>query len=129
MAEIIFMVPEGSVFTLLVEDTTTGGWLFTNSKGERMKSIKKGFTAARVRTGSEDLRPDDLRHTFAIRLLDRGVHQSRDLRATRARNRRSLASAMSQASRPAMHMPRGKRWLKRSKLLNTLQQPYKSHLP
>ncbi|MGB9178894.1 MAG: tyrosine-type recombinase/integrase [Pyrinomonadaceae bacterium] len=63
------------VFTILVKDTTTGVWLFTNRKGERMKSIKKGFTAACVRAEIKDLRPYDLRHSFATRLLDRGVHQ------------------------------------------------------
>jgi integrase len=39
-----------------------------------MKSIKKGFAAACVRAGIEDLRPYDLRHTFATRLVERGVH-------------------------------------------------------
>jgi integrase len=28
-----------------------------------------------VRAGIDDLRPYDLRHTFATRLLDRGIHQ------------------------------------------------------
>jgi integrase len=64
-----------NVFTILVGDSTTGEWLFTNRKGERMRSIKKGFTAACVRAEIEDLRPYDLRHSFATRLLDRGVHQ------------------------------------------------------
>lgn len=63
------------VFTILVGDSTTGEWLFTNRSGGPMKSIKKGFAAACVRAGIEDLRPYDLRHTFATRLLDRGVHQ------------------------------------------------------
>jgi integrase/recombinase XerD len=63
------------VFTILVGDTTTGEWLFTNRGGGQMKSIKKGFAAACERAGIEDLRPYDLRHTFATRLLDRGVHQ------------------------------------------------------
>ncbi|MDQ3821578.1 MAG: tyrosine-type recombinase/integrase [Acidobacteriota bacterium] len=39
-----------------------------------MKAIKKGFAAACIRAGIEDLRPYDLRHTFATRLLERGVH-------------------------------------------------------
>jgi integrase/recombinase XerD len=64
-----------NVFTILVGDSTTGEWLFTNRKGARMKSLKKGFTAACVRAEIDDLRPYDLRHTFATRLLDRGVHQ------------------------------------------------------
>jgi hypothetical protein len=62
------------VFKLLVEDCTTGEWLFTNRDGEPMKSIKKGFAAACVRVGIEDLHPYDLRHTFAARLVERGVH-------------------------------------------------------
>lgn len=64
-----------NVFTILVGDSTTGQWLFTNREGERMKAIKKGFTAACVRAEIEDLRPYDLRHTFGTLLLDRGVHQ------------------------------------------------------
>ncbi|MFN2455492.1 MAG: tyrosine-type recombinase/integrase [Pyrinomonadaceae bacterium] len=64
-----------NVFTILVGDSTTGEWLFTNRKGERMKSIRKGFTAACIRAEIEDLGPYDLRHSFATRLLDRGVHQ------------------------------------------------------
>lgn len=64
-----------NVFTILLEDTTTGEWLFTNRDGRPMQSIKKGFTAACVRAAIEDLRPYDLRHTFATRLLERGVHQ------------------------------------------------------
>ncbi|MEA2172495.1 MAG: hypothetical protein QOD00_87 [Blastocatellia bacterium] len=63
------------VFKILVEDLTTGEWLFTNRHGEPMKAIKKGFNAACERAFIEDLRPYDLRHTFATRLLDRGVHQ------------------------------------------------------
>ncbi|MBA2734990.1 MAG: site-specific integrase [Acidobacteria bacterium] len=62
------------VFEILVGDTTTNEWLFTNRHGEPMKSAKQGFAAACVRAGIEDLRLYDLRHTFATRLLDRGVH-------------------------------------------------------
>ena len=39
-----------------------------------IKTIKKGFAAACGRTGIENLRPYDLRHTFATRLLEQGVH-------------------------------------------------------
>jgi site-specific recombinase XerD len=68
-----------SVFKLLVEEPTTGEWLFTNRDGGPMKSIKKGFAAACERGDIEDLRPYDLRpydlrHTFATRLVERGVH-------------------------------------------------------
>lgn len=63
-----------NVFEILVADTTTSAWLFTNRDGEPMKAIKKGFSAACERAGLEDLRPYDLRHTFATRLVERGVH-------------------------------------------------------
>ena len=63
------------VFRSLVGDVTTGDWLFTNRDGEPMQAIKKGFAAACRRGGIENLRPYDLRHTFATRLLERGVHQ------------------------------------------------------
>jgi integrase len=62
------------VFRILLEDATTGEWLFTNRKEEPIKAIKKGFVTACVRAGIENLRPYDLRHTFATRLLERGVH-------------------------------------------------------
>src|SRR6266496_2213801 len=62
------------IFRILLEDSTTGEWLFTNRKNEPIKTIKKGFSAACKRSGIEDLRPYDLRHTFATRLLERGVH-------------------------------------------------------
>jgi integrase len=64
-----------NVFRNLVEDLSTGEWFFTNRKDEPIKSIKKGFAAACARAGIENLRPYDLRHTFATRLLERGVHQ------------------------------------------------------
>lgn len=66
--------PARNVFKILVEDTTTGEWLFTNRDGGPMKAIKKGFLAACERAEIEDLRPYDLRHTFATRLVERGVH-------------------------------------------------------
>ncbi len=64
-----------NVFTILIGDSTTGEWLFTNRDGKPMKAIEKGFAAACARAKIDDLRPYDLRHTFATRLLDRGVHQ------------------------------------------------------
>lgn len=62
------------VFSILVADCVTGDWLFTNREGEPMKAVRKGFTAACQRAGIVYLRPYDLRHTFATRLLERGVH-------------------------------------------------------
>jgi integrase len=62
------------VFKILFEDTTTGEWLFTNRDGGPLKAIKKGFAAACERAEIEDLRPYDLRHTFATRLVERGIH-------------------------------------------------------
>ena len=62
------------VFKLLVKDATTGEWLFINRDGEPRKTIKKDFTAACVRAEIEDLCPYDLRHIFATRLVERGVH-------------------------------------------------------
>ena len=62
------------VFRILLGDSTTGEWLFTNRKDEPIKTIKKGFSAACKRAGIENLRPYDLRHTFATRLLEQGVH-------------------------------------------------------
>src|SRR5437667_1336367 len=66
--------PAQNVFKILPEDATTGEWLFTNRKDEPLMTIKKGFAAACSRAGIENLRPYDLRHTFATRLLERGVH-------------------------------------------------------
>lgn len=63
-----------NVFRILVEDNTTGDWLFINRDGQPMKAIKKGFAAACGRAKIEDLRPYDLRHTFATRLVEHGVH-------------------------------------------------------
>jgi integrase len=60
------------ILDVLVGDQTTGRWLFAKN-GQPIKSIKKGFSAACVRAGIEDLRPYDLRHTFATRLVERNV--------------------------------------------------------
>ncbi|MBD0373275.1 MAG: tyrosine-type recombinase/integrase [Pyrinomonadaceae bacterium] len=71
------MVPLNStaerIFELLCGDETTGRWLFAKD-GKPIKSIKKGFAAACARAGIDDLRPYDLRHTFATRLVERNVH-------------------------------------------------------
>ena len=60
------------IFEILVGDETTGRWLFSKN-GQPIKSIKKGFSSACERAGIEDLRPYDLRHTFATRLVERNV--------------------------------------------------------
>ena len=46
----------------------------TNRDGGPLQSIKKGFAAACERAEINDLRPYDLRHTFATRLVERGAH-------------------------------------------------------
>jgi integrase len=61
------------IFEVLCGDESTGRWLFAKD-GKPFKSIKKGFAAARARAGIEDLRPYDLRHTFATRLVERNIH-------------------------------------------------------
>ncbi len=38
-----------------------------------MNSVKRAFQSARKRAGLPDLRIHDLRHTFASRLIDRGM--------------------------------------------------------
>jgi integrase len=62
-----------AVFEVLCGDETTGRWLFAKD-GLPIKSIKKGFARACERAGIDDLRPYDLRHTFATRLVERNVH-------------------------------------------------------
>ena len=61
------------MLAVLCDDIATGDFLFTNRLGEVQESIKKGFRAACERAGIEDLRPYDLRGTFATRLVDRGI--------------------------------------------------------
>jgi integrase len=61
------------ILQVLCGDVTTGRWLFVNREGGPLGSIKKGFAAACARAGIEDLRPYDLRHTFATRLVERYV--------------------------------------------------------
>lgn len=71
------MVPLNStaeaVFEVLCGDETTGKWLFSKD-GRPLGSIKKGWQAACERAEIDDLRPYDLRHTFATRLVERNVH-------------------------------------------------------
>jgi site-specific recombinase XerD len=63
------------IMEVLCDDMTTGDWLFTNREGEPMETFKKGFAAVCTRAGLDDLKPYDLRHTFATRLQERYVHQ------------------------------------------------------
>ena len=58
---------------VLCSDRATGDYLSARQDGTPVESIKKGFTAACVRAGIEDLRPYDLRGTFATRLAGRYV--------------------------------------------------------
>lgn len=61
-------------FSQLITQCGTSEWLFTNREEERLISVKRGFASACSRAGISNLRPYDLRHTFATRLLERGVH-------------------------------------------------------
>jgi integrase len=77
--ESIRLVPLNNVaykiLEVLCDDWTTGDWLFVNRDGEPMESFKKGFAAGCGRAKIDDLRPYDLRHSFATRLQERYVHQ------------------------------------------------------
>lgn len=64
-----------SILEILCADMATGDFLFLNREGTQQESIKKGFASACERAGIENLRPYDLRGTFATRLVERGVHQ------------------------------------------------------
>jgi integrase len=64
------------VVEVLVADAATGDYLFANREGEPFGSIKKGFQAACRRAKITNLRPYDLRHTFATRLQERYVPNS-----------------------------------------------------
>jgi integrase len=66
--------PAFNILEVLCGDVTTGDWLFANRDGQPIQRFKKGFAAACERAGIEDLRPYDLRHTFATRLQERYVH-------------------------------------------------------
>ncbi len=48
-------------------------YVIADEKGNLLHSVKKAFQSARKRGGLPDLRIHDLRHTFASRLIDRGV--------------------------------------------------------
>ncbi|HEV8186828.1 MAG TPA: tyrosine-type recombinase/integrase [Pyrinomonadaceae bacterium] len=61
-------------FSQLVSHCSCGDWLFRNVRDEPLHSVKRGFSGACSRANIANLRPYDLRHTFATRLLERGVH-------------------------------------------------------
>jgi integrase len=61
------------ILRVLCEDVTITGWLFVNREGKPLGSFKKGWQRACEIAGIEDLRPYDLRHTFATRLVERYV--------------------------------------------------------
>lgn len=65
----------GEVFKTLIDNEASDEWLFANKDGQPIKEVKKGWREACIRAGISDLRLYDLRHTFATRLLERGVHQ------------------------------------------------------
>ena len=62
-----------NILTVLCGDRATGDYLFAHSDGSPVKSIKKGFTGACSRAQIDNLRPYDLRGTFATRLAERYV--------------------------------------------------------
>lgn len=62
------------ILSLLCDDVATGKWLFSEDGEKPVKSIKRGFQGACERAEIENLRPYDLRHTFATRLLERNTH-------------------------------------------------------
>lgn len=65
--------PAESILRILCKDVTVTRWLFVNREGKPLGSFKKGWQRACERAGIDDLRPYDLRHTFATRLVERYV--------------------------------------------------------
>lgn len=61
------------ILTVLCSDHSTGHYLFANRDGTPIKKFKKGFSSACTRAGIENLRPYDLRGSFATRLAERYV--------------------------------------------------------
>ncbi|MBU1181375.1 MAG: tyrosine-type recombinase/integrase [Proteobacteria bacterium] len=63
-----------SLFTQLRSRDAAGGYVFLNPKtGKPFNKVQKSFDGACERTGIQDLRFHDLRHTFASRLIAAGV--------------------------------------------------------
>jgi integrase len=48
-------------------------WVFCNSEGDRIASVKRSFREAVQRAGLEDVHPHDLRRTFGSWLVQRGA--------------------------------------------------------
>lgn len=63
----------GELLERLCADTATGAYLFAHKNGQPLGSFKKGWRAACERAAIADLRPYDLRRTFATRLHERNV--------------------------------------------------------
>lgn len=61
-----------ATFRILSHDATVTNHLFLNRAGQPLGSIKRGWQRACERAEIDDLRPYDLRHTFATRLIERG---------------------------------------------------------
>jgi len=56
--------------------TSISGYVFTSQAGTRInaRNLLRAFYSARKRTGLEDVRFHDLRHTFATRLVQAGIN-------------------------------------------------------
>lgn len=61
------------ILQVLCSDHSTGDYLFANRDGTPIKRFKKGFSSACTRAGIDNLRPYDLRGTFATRLAERYI--------------------------------------------------------
>lgn len=56
-----------------VKNRTVSPWVFCSSNGLQIKSVKTGFASACKRAGLENVKPHDLRRTFASLLVQSGV--------------------------------------------------------
>lgn len=65
--------PAEAILRILCEDVTVTRWLFVNREGKPLGSFKRGWQRACERAGIDNLRPYDLRGTFATRLVERYV--------------------------------------------------------